>query len=79
MADKLVYVIWGLLGVAIVLVFMVAYDAHDTSKYNLALNRVQLCILSYYPTERTREDIENCYQHVESELGISVIRDDLPR
>lgn len=59
----------------IIVIAAIATNGRDTSRYNLALNRVQLCILSVPASERTMKDIEHCYQSISDEMKIHLVRD----
>jgi len=59
----------------IIVIAAIANTGRNSSNYNLALNRVQLCILSVPANERTTDDIKQCYVQVEEETGIDLVRD----
>lgn len=59
----------------ILVIATITTTGRNSSNYNLALNRVQLCILSVPVSERTIDDIKKCYTQVEEETGIDLIRD----
>lgn len=59
----------------IIVIATIAHHGRNASRYNLALNRVQLCILSVTADERTKSDIEHCYSSIEDKMGVQLIRD----
>lgn len=59
----------------IIIIAAIATNGKDAAKYSLSLNRVQLCILSVPTDERTQSDIEHCYQKIENETHVVLVRD----
>lgn len=69
-------IIWGLLSLALLLIFWVVFNAQKATRYNMALNRVQLCILSTNAVTRNQQHIEVCYQDIEEAMNLEIERDD---
>lgn len=61
---------------AILLVFTIVSSSKETSEENNAYIRVINCIVSYPPSGREQNDIEQCYLTVERDLGTKLQRYD---
>lgn len=65
-----------IIAAGIFVIFTITTSNKGTSQMNLALNQVQLCILSKNAMNRTQADIEECYHRIESNAGIKIDRMD---
>lgn len=61
---------------AALLVLGIIIDSKGTTNENNAYIRVINCIVSHNASDRTQEDIENCYVTVERDLDIRLQRYD---
>lgn len=60
----------------LLLVILLIASTRGTSEQNNAYIRVINCIVSYNASERTQDDIENCYVTVERDLDVRLQRYD---
>jgi hypothetical protein len=61
---------------SVLVLFLVSSSANNTSAENNAYVRVINCIISINAVDREQGDIENCYQVVEKDLGVTLKRYD---
>lgn len=59
-----------LLAAGTLLIFAIANSDNNTTTENNAYIRVSNCVLSIPATDRTQQDIEQCYQEVEEDLSL---------
>lgn len=72
--GKIALPLIALAGILIIAVFVLM--SKGVSEQNNAYIRVINCIVSYPATSRTQDDVENCYQTVESDMNIHLQRYD---
>lgn len=63
-----------ILSAGVLLIFLVLFEGRTTNRQNNGYVRVINCIISVPATVRTQEDIDHCYEVVETDLHIKLQR-----